>query len=324
VIHLRENTKKDIVYKGLLPPIAEELWHRTSASTTYDELIKLAKEVEEILNRKALLRPETTINKIAASEDLEEEFDGLTIDEINSSSQITSATPLEVYQANPQRYTNLSRREPNGYDTCERYIVNSVNACSSRNNRGEFKQVAGQSGQHWRSGSGEYRPNARPDTPISRHGHQPDYPRRFQPRQPTATDFKNPVRRQLNFGRPQTEENVSRPWMLRRTTGHQASSSQDLRSNFRRPFPPGESNGRNYSVPKDYKYNNQTFRSFRTSHFAPRGAQREATPKHSKNDSSEAPHFSGKCYGCGTEGHIRRNCPQPERLQKGWSNRQSN
>lgn len=63
VVQLRENTKKDIVYKGLLPPIAEELWHRTSANTSYDELIKLAKEVEEILNRKALLRPETKIKK---------------------------------------------------------------------------------------------------------------------------------------------------------------------------------------------------------------------------------------------------------------------
>ena len=81
VVQLRENTKKDIVYKGLLPPIAEELWHRTSANTSYDELIKLAKEVEEILNRKALLRPETKINKIAVSEEIEDEFDGLTIDE---------------------------------------------------------------------------------------------------------------------------------------------------------------------------------------------------------------------------------------------------
>ena len=325
VIQLRENTKKDIVYKGLLPPIAEELWHRTSASTSYDELIKLAKEVEEILNRKALLRPELTINKIAASEDLEEEFDGLTIDEINSSSQITSATPLEVYQANPQRYTNLSRREQDGYgyDTCERHIVNSINTSTSKNNR-DFKPVTGQSSQQWRGSSAEYRPNARPDTPISRHSRQPDYPRRFQPRQPAATEFRNPVRRQLNFGRSQTEESSSRPWMPRRTTGHQASSSPDLRSNFRRPFPPGESNGRNYSVPKDYKYNNQTFRSFRTNRFAPHGARSEATPNHSKSDSSEAPHFSGKCYGCGTEGHIRRNCPQPERLQRGWSNRLSN
>ena len=102
---LRDNTKKDIVYKGLLPPLAEELWHRTSARTTYAELIRLAGEVEEILNRKALLRPETIfkVNHITArsteshstGDFLDEEFDGLTIDELNSSSHIESSSAQE-------------------------------------------------------------------------------------------------------------------------------------------------------------------------------------------------------------------------------------
>lgn len=308
VVQLRENTKKDIVYKGLLPPIAEELWHRTSASTTYEELIKLAKEVEEILNRKALLRPETTINNVAKADGLDEDFDGLTIDELNSSSQIDNA-PNERQQSLAPLSAPWENR---GFDTCSRYTVNSVEARSSQ-------LAQNRSRPPFRGFVNEYRPGAKPDTPVSlsRHSLQQDYPERSQQQNPS-------VRRQLNFDRLRsTEESSSKPCLLRRTSGYQASSSPGARDISQRSS--GRDNGnKHFSLPKDYKYSDQTYRSFRSNRFTPYGSRSESHPRDSRNSSAEGAQFSGKCYGCGTEGHIRRNCPQSGDSKRDWPRRRSN
>ena len=172
---LRDNTKKDIVYKGLLPPLAEELWHRTSARTTYAELIKLAGEVEEILNRKALLRPETIfkINHIAADSTeshstgdfLDEEFDGLTIDELNSSSHIESSSAHE-------NLSDLSTYEP---------VIRWMR--KEPKTQGHYYQEAGMLlgcvNGLWRNPT-NYRSEPKLDL-FESQGNRPDYARRSRP-----------------------------------------------------------------------------------------------------------------------------------------------
>ena len=233
---LRENTKKDIVYKGLLPPIAEELWHRTSATTTYAQLISLAKEVELILNRKALLRPETVINQVAANEsvcrNLNEEFDVLTIDELNSSSLIDS-NEADNYEAVTFGFKQQQTCES---PTVERTCIYSIHANKSAVSDSRSRQDATRPSDRknvaqWRNRD-EYRGGAKPDTPVSRHANRPDYPQRFRPQQTETNQFSN-------FRKPRvSNESTNRPWMLRRSTGHQTSNVPFQNSDSRRPSLP--------------------------------------------------------------------------------------
>ena len=314
---LRDNTKKDIVYKGLLPPIAEELWHRTSSTTTYAELIALAGEVEEILSRKALLQnaPMLKMNHIEAREsmrsELDREFDGLTIDELTSSSTIE---PDSSQEEHPDSLTyapviRWMKNEPR-VDKTSVYSIYAKTDSYSKPKVNDYREGLKGNPNNYRSG-------AKPDTPPSRHSSRPDYPQGVRPK--PQDDWK----KDEPFQRPQaTEESSSRPWMLRRSSGHQTPSSS-FRSNDLRRQPLqhrstprwNEPEWKTRSLPKDYKSNNQSYSPFRSNRFSPYG--RRENPFSDRQDTSESrPAFKGSCYLCGEEGHIKIYCPQAGRRER--------
>ena len=323
---LRDNTKKDIVYKGLLPPIAEELWHRTTSTTTYAELIAVAGEVEEILSRKALLQtaPLLKLNHIEANgsmkTDIDREFDGLTIDELTSSSHIES-DPQQEEHPDSLTYAPVIRwmkSEPRVENTSV-YSIHANTNFSTNHKANEFKNGL-------RGNPSNLKGDAAPDTPPSRHAAQPDYPQGVRPRPQEYWGRGQHLQR--NQAR---EVSSSRPWMLRRTSGHQSPSdnfhSNDLRrqsfpfrapyNSFQRENSPrwNEPEERARSLPKDYRANNQSYTPFRSSRFSPYSRKEE--PFRGRQDADQNRQaFKGSCYLCGEEGHIKISCPQAGRRER--------
>ena len=205
----------------------------SSLHSTYAELIALAGEVEEILSRKALLQTLLLLkmNHIEANgsmkTDIEREFDGLTIDELTSCSHIES-DPQQEEHPDSLTYAPVIRwmkSEPRVENTSV-YSIHANTNFSTKPKANEFKNGL-------RGNPNNLKGDAAPDTPSSRHAAQPDHPQGVRPR--PQEDWG----RGQQFHRNQAREvSSSRPWMLRRTSGHQSPSdnfqSNDLRRQARK------------------------------------------------------------------------------------------